>query len=59
MSDSASELSGAAARTSFSAVRLLERPAPLADGMASMNDVLLNTVTRVYLQTHTARGSVG
>ena len=54
--DTDSELLWRDAESEFPSVRLLERPAPLADEMASMNDVLLNTVTQVeadvYLQTH-------
>jgi CMP-N-acetylneuraminic acid synthetase len=52
--DSPTILDDAARR--FPAVRLLERPAHLRDGMTPMNDVLLHDVDRVaadfYLQTH-------
>jgi len=54
--DTDSELLWRDAEKEFPGVRLLERPPHLADEMASMNDVLLNTVKQVeadiYLQTH-------
>jgi CMP-N-acetylneuraminic acid synthetase len=54
--DTDSELLWQDAESHFPQVRLLERPPHLADEMASMNDVLLNSVKHLeadlYLQTH-------
>lgn len=54
--DTDSELLWQDAARHFPQVKLLERPAHLADEMASMNDVLLNSVKHmeadIYLQTH-------
>jgi CMP-N-acetylneuraminic acid synthetase len=54
--DTDSELIGPDAQRAFPAVRLVERPKELRGGMVSMNDVLLNDVSRIeadwYLQTH-------
>jgi CMP-N-acetylneuraminic acid synthetase len=54
--DTDSELIGQDAQRAFPSVRLVERPEELRGGMVSMNDVLLNDVSRIeadwYLQTH-------